>query len=107
MKRWKTQLLQIVPNLHLHQHLSFEPNFDSFRLDERFVKIEAKQSRNRSVVLKQRLKTYVCQWCIRISDEHLDVSTPLFSSLKAIEVNHHCQRLRIRRCRPWLLPSSF
>ena len=39
-------------NLHLDQYLSFEPNFDSFGLDEKFVKIEAKQSWNWSVMLK-------------------------------------------------------
>ena len=39
-------------NLHLHQCLSFEPNFESFGLDEKLVKIEAKQSWKRSVMLK-------------------------------------------------------
>ena len=46
--------------------------------------------------------------CYEAINEHLDVSVLLFSSLKqAMEVNHRCQRLRIRRCRLWLLPSSF
>ena len=46
--------------------------------------------------------------CYEAINEHLDVSILLFSSLiQAMEVNHRCQRLRIRRCRLWLLPSSF
>ena len=39
-------------NLDLHQYLSFEPNFGSFRLDEKLVKIEAKRSWNWSMMLK-------------------------------------------------------
>ena len=30
-------------NLHLHQYLAFEPNFGSFGLDEKFIKIEARR----------------------------------------------------------------
>ena len=39
-------------NLHLHPCLSFEPNFGSFGLGEKFIKIEAKRSWNWSVMLK-------------------------------------------------------
>ena len=52
---WKlksSKSIQTWYNLHLDQCLSFEPNFDSFGLDEKFVKIEAKQSWNWSVMLK-------------------------------------------------------
>ena len=46
--------------------------------------------------------------CYEAINEHLDVSILLFSSLiQAREVNHRCLRLRILRCRLWLLPSSF
>ena len=46
--------------------------------------------------------------CYEAINEHLDVSIPLFSfRIQVMEVNHRCQRLRIRRYRLLLLPSCF
>ena len=41
--------------------------------------------------------------CYEAINEHLDVSILLFSFHKQamqLQANHHCQRLRIRHCRP-------
>ena len=46
IKVWKfksSKSTQTWYNLDLHQYLSYEPNFDSFGLDEKFIKIEAKR----------------------------------------------------------------
>ena len=65
-------------NFHLHQYHSFEPIFGSFGLDEKFIKIEAKQSWNR------------WYWCkCKLYQVWVDLEDLSFHSIFSITLRFH------------------